>query len=125
MSGRINCPRNELARDLPRRGPALLLSWLCVQRARHKDAIAKANEKKARATLAAMVQALGGDRWLSLKDETFDGRTSGFYQGKPTGGIGDYFLIVGDSPIRSAGQFRRSQQDVSEFFSRRDARIRR
>ena len=56
-----------------------------------EDAAAKANEQKARATLAAMVQALGGDRWLNLKDSSFDGRTSGFYQGKPTGGIADYF----------------------------------
>jgi hypothetical protein len=56
-----------------------------------EDAAAKANEQKARAALAAMVQAMGGDKWLTLKDETFDGRTSGFYQGKPTGGIADYF----------------------------------
>jgi len=56
-----------------------------------EDAIAKANEKKGRATLAAMVQALGGDRWLNLKDASFAGRTSGFYQGKPTGAIDDYF----------------------------------
>jgi hypothetical protein len=56
-----------------------------------EDAIAKANEQKGRAALAAMVRALGGDRWLNLKDETFSGRTSGFYQGKPTGAINDYF----------------------------------
>jgi len=56
-----------------------------------EDAAAKANEQKARATLAAMVQALGGDRWLNLRDESFDGRTSGFYHGNPTGGISDYF----------------------------------
>jgi hypothetical protein len=70
-----------------------LLAGQVVCRAQNadEDAVAKANEQKARATLAAMVQALGGDRWLNLKDETFEGRTSGFYQGKPTGGISDYF----------------------------------
>jgi hypothetical protein len=67
------------------------LAFTCFGQNADEDAIAKANEKKARATLAAMVQALGGDRWLNLRDENFDGRTSGFYQGKPTGGIGDYF----------------------------------
>lgn len=64
---------------------------LAVAQVAAEDAAAKANEQKGRATLAAMVQALGGDRWLTLKNENFDGRTSGFYQGKPTGGIGDYF----------------------------------
>lgn len=56
-----------------------------------EDATARANEQKARAALNAMVQALGGNAWLALKDETFEGRTSGFYQGKPTGAITDYF----------------------------------
>ncbi len=51
----------------------------------------KANEQKARAALDAMVQALGGDRWLSLRDSTLIGRTSGFYQGKPTGDITDFW----------------------------------
>ena len=67
------------------------LAFTCFGQNADEDAVAKANEKKARATLAAMVQALGGDRWLNLRDESFDGRTSGFYQGKPTGGISDYF----------------------------------
>ena len=56
-----------------------------------EDVTAQANAQKARATLDAMVQALGGNAWLALKDESFEGRTSGFYQGKPTGAITDYF----------------------------------
>jgi hypothetical protein len=79
-----------------------------------EDAVAKANEQKARATLAAMVQALGGDRWLNLKDETFEGRTSGFYQGKPTGGISDYFDYrrLPDQERIELGK----KRDVVEFF---------
>jgi hypothetical protein len=50
-----------------------------------------ANSRKARAALDAMVQALGGDRWLNLQNTYIEGRTSGFYQGKPTGAIGDFF----------------------------------
>ena len=49
------------------------------------------NTKKAHAALDAMVQALGGDRWLNLQNSYIEGRTSGFYQGKPTGAIGDFY----------------------------------
>jgi hypothetical protein len=79
-----------------------------------EDAIAKANEKKARAMLSAMIDALGGDRWLTLKDETFDGRTSTFYQGKPTGGIGDYFDYR-RFPDQERIDFGK-KQDFAEFF---------
>ncbi|MCL6463720.1 hypothetical protein [Pseudacidobacterium ailaaui] len=47
--------------------------------------------KKAQMLLDAMVQAMGGDRWLHLQNSYIEGRTSGFYQGKPTGMIGDFY----------------------------------
>ena len=56
-----------------------------------EDAAAHANDQKARAALAAMVEAMGGERWLSLQNSYFEGRVSGFYQGKPTGAIQNYF----------------------------------
>ena len=37
-----------------------------------------------------MVAALGGQSWLTLTSARFQGRTSGFYQGKPTGAIADF-----------------------------------
>jgi hypothetical protein len=49
------------------------------------------NSQKARAKLEAMLTALGGQRWLSLQNTYTYGRTSGFYQGKPTGEIEDYY----------------------------------
>ncbi|WP_216841037.1 hypothetical protein [Acidobacterium sp. S8] len=55
------------------------------------DAVQDANSKRAHAALDAMVAALGGDRWLTLQNTYIEGRTSGFYQGKPTGAIGDFF----------------------------------
>lgn len=55
------------------------------------DATQDANSKKARAALDAMVAALGGDHWLNLQNSYIEGRTSGFYQGKPTGAIGDFY----------------------------------
>jgi hypothetical protein len=79
-----------------------------------EDAVSRANEQKARSILSAMVQALGGDRWLNLKDASFDGRTSGFYQGKPTGGISDYFDYrrFPDQERIELGK----KRDVVEFF---------
>jgi len=70
---------------------ALIATVPLVASAQSQDALAKANEQKARAALAAMVQALGGDAWLNIKDVTLEGRTSGFYQGTPTGEITDFW----------------------------------
>jgi len=52
-----------------------------------------ANQKKARAILDAMVAALGGQRWLTLTSTMQQGRTSGFYQGKPTGATAEFYEI--------------------------------
>lgn len=49
-----------------------------------------ANSQQARSKLEAMVAALGGQRWLSMQNAYTEGRVSGFYQGKPTGAIGDF-----------------------------------
>lgn len=69
----------------------------------------KQNEQKARAVLDAMVQALGGDRWLSMQDRVYEGRRSGFYHGNPTGDIVDYF------------EFHKfPDQDRTEFTKKRD-----
>jgi hypothetical protein len=46
---------------------------------------AEGGAAKARAALDAMVQALGGDRWLNLESSYTQGRIAAFYQGKPTG----------------------------------------
>ena len=40
-----------------------------------------------------MIAALGGPKWLAVTDVVEEGRTSGFYQGKPTGAIGDFSLL--------------------------------
>ena len=55
------------------------------------DSSSDANQKKARDLLSAMVQAMGGERWLSMQNSYYQGRVSGFYQGKPTGAIEDFF----------------------------------
>ena len=50
-------------------------------------------EKGPKATLDAMVTALGGQRWLTLTSTMQQGRTSGFYQGKPTGMTAEFYEI--------------------------------
>src|ERR1700729_1790147 len=58
-----------------------------------QDQDGAANQKKARATLDAMITALGGQRWLTLTSSMQQGRTSGFYQGKPTGATAEFYEI--------------------------------
>ena len=58
---------------------------------RRAPGAAAENQQKARATLDAMVTALGGEKWLTLANTMQHGRTSGFYQGKPTGIISDFY----------------------------------
>jgi hypothetical protein len=55
------------------------------------DLSIKQNDQKARAVLASMVQALGGDAWLNMQNSYLEGRRSSFYRGDPTGGIVDYY----------------------------------
>ena len=78
-------------------GPVRLVCLLLVTFSLHpigaQDQDAMANQKKARATLDAMVAALGGQRWLSLVSTMQQGRTSGFYQGKPTGATSEFYEI--------------------------------
>ncbi|MGA8111765.1 MAG: hypothetical protein WB974_20155 [Acidobacteriaceae bacterium] len=46
---------------------------------------------KARAVLDAMVEALGGDRWLNIQNAYTYGRIAAFYQGKPNGATINYW----------------------------------
>jgi hypothetical protein len=82
-------PRKQLACLL------IIVSFLTasLHTARSQDADADANQKKARATLDAMIAALGGQKWLTLSNSMQQGRTSGFYQGKPTGMTSEFYEI--------------------------------
>jgi hypothetical protein len=51
---------------------------------------ANGSDPQAVALMKQMVAALGGAKWLALTNVLTVGRASGFYQGKPTGAIGDY-----------------------------------
>jgi hypothetical protein len=55
------------------------------------DDIGAKNAKQARAVLDAMVQALGGDAWLNMKNQERQGQVAAFFHGKPSGGTTEYF----------------------------------
>ncbi|MGB6974459.1 MAG: hypothetical protein WBD67_07235 [Terracidiphilus sp.] len=62
---------------------ALLAVMLATPALRAQDAAADQNAAKARAVLNQMVQALGGERWLNMKNEMIRGQIAAFFQGKP------------------------------------------
>lgn len=74
---------------------ALFMVLLCTAAGLHAqatgDATADAEQQKVRTLIKQMIQALGGDAWLNAPGYELIGRTSGFYQGKPTGAIIDFF----------------------------------
>jgi hypothetical protein len=51
---------------------------------------ANGSDPQAVALMKQMIAALGGAKWLALTNRLSVGRTSGFYQGKPTGELGDF-----------------------------------
>ncbi len=56
------------------------------------DDIGAQNTKKARALLDAMVQAMGGDAWLNMKNQMQHGHVAAFYQGKPNLGTTELWI---------------------------------
>ncbi|HTV05516.1 MAG TPA: hypothetical protein VME86_09115 [Acidobacteriaceae bacterium] len=73
-----------------------------------------ANAAKAKAELEAMLQAMGGQRWLALQNIFYHGRVSGFYQGKPTGEIEDYFEWITPSG-QARIEYGKKHDDVEIF----------
>src|SRR5450631_768507 len=94
---------------------SLLLVVTLLHPAGAQDQDGAANQKKARATLDAMITALGGQRWLTLTSTMQQGRTSGFYQGKPTGATSEFYEIqkFPDQTRIELGK----KRDVFEIFS--------
>jgi hypothetical protein len=78
------------------------------------DDEAQKNARKARAALDAMVQALGGQAWLDMKNQMRQGHIAAFYQGKPDTGTTDYFEYHA-WPDRDRIELTK-HRDVVEFF---------
>ena len=74
-----------------------------------------ASDPQAVTLMQQMVAALGGPKWLGIHNVLEEGRTSGFYQGKPTGEIGDYRLLRTMPTSRTDAGLQRT-----EFTKKRD-----
>lgn len=71
--------------DMKKLPVLLLLACALTATAQTPAGSAGNNSDKARAALNAMVQALGGEHWLSIRNSYVEGSLSAFYEGKPTG----------------------------------------
>ena len=69
----------------------LALMAPCAARPQAGDDAAQKNAAHARATLDAMVKALGGDLWLNINNIEQHGHASTFFQGNPNPATTEYF----------------------------------
>lgn len=97
-------------------GAAMLLgTWASPGQAPPAQADASGSDPQAVALMQQMVTALGGPRWLAVKSVAETGRSSGFYQGKPTGALGDFHSLRTVPSSRADAGLQRT-----EFGNKRD-----
>lgn len=81
----------QITRIFPGVVAALMLAWpLAPQTQTGNDDAAK-NMQEAHAKLDAMVQALGGQAWLDMKNQVRQGYIAAFYHGIPNAGTTEYW----------------------------------
>ena len=100
---------------------ALAVVVLAVPQATHtqaSDDVAAQNAKKARATLDAMVQALGGEAWLNMQNQMRQGHIAAFYHGQPDMGTTDFWEFH-SWPDHDRIEFTK-HRDVLQFFLGRE-----
>ena len=73
------------------------------------------NSKKARAILNQMIEALGGQAYLNVKDMQQEGRTYSFYQGKPNS-VGTVFFRSWKFPDKDRTEYTKDR-DVAIVFN--------
>jgi outer membrane lipoprotein-sorting protein len=72
------------------------------------------NSKKARAILNQMIEALGGQAYLNVKDMKQEGRTYSFYQGKPNS-VGTVFYRSWKFPDKDRTEYTKDRDVVMIF----------
>ena len=101
--------------------PAVLALWMATalpaSMASQQDESAK-NAQQARAALDAMVKALGGDAWLNMQNREYQGRSAGFYHGKPSGATVEYWEIHA-WPDHDRAEFTK-HRDVVQIYTGRE-----
>lgn len=69
---------------------------------------------RGRALLKEMVQALGGQKWLEMKNEYNEGRTVGYFQGRPDGSMQMFFDWR--EPLGPEREEQTKQRNVVELY---------
>jgi hypothetical protein len=69
----------------------MLLAAPLATKAQDAEDAGQKNGRQASATLDAMVQALGGQAWLKMKNQMRQGRAAAFYHGDPSGENTDFW----------------------------------
>jgi hypothetical protein len=80
-----------MRRLLPAAMALMVLAAPLATRAQTVSDAGQENAKQARATLDAMVQALGGEAWLKVKNQMRQGNLAAFFHGEPSGGATEFW----------------------------------
>jgi len=81
----------KITKILPLAVAALVLAWPVASKTQTGDDDAAKNAQQARKALEAMVQALGGQAWLDMKNQVREGHIAAFFHGVPDTGTMDYW----------------------------------
>jgi hypothetical protein len=101
--------------------PALVALLLAAPQTTHTQAVeddAAKNAQKARVALNAMVQALGGQAWLDMKNEMQQGHVAAFFHSQPDLGTTDLWQFH-SWPDKDRVEVTK-HRDVVEFYIGRD-----
>ncbi|MGH9599149.1 MAG: hypothetical protein ACRD27_04760 [Terracidiphilus sp.] len=96
---------------------ALLAGAPAAMRAQTGNAEAQKNADQARAALNAMVQALGGQLWLNIRNVETAGHFAAFFQGNPDLGTTEYFDYH-QWPDRDRVEITKHRDDVLFYIGR-------
>ncbi|HTT23656.1 MAG TPA: hypothetical protein VMG82_32310 [Candidatus Sulfotelmatobacter sp.] len=78
------------------------------------DKEALQNSDKAKAIIEQGIEALGGQTWLTIRDQEQQGRTYGFHHGTPTGGGGQFWRFT-EFPDKDRIEFTK-ERDIAQVF---------
>ena len=70
-----------------------VLPVLCGAAPQTGSVAGDSSDPQAVKAMQQMLAALGGAKWLAIRNVALEGRTSSFYNGTPTGAIGDFYSL--------------------------------
>jgi len=135
-----------MRRMLPLSLAIAMIATPLIARAQTVVDAGQSNARQARAALDAMVQALGGQAWLAVKNQMRQGHVAAFYQGKPDAGttryweyhawpdhdrieftphrdVVQFYIGRAGSEVTYKGKAPLPQEQVEEYLRRRDHSI--